>query len=132
MSADAISPQVASNSVPRAKPDSVQLQSAAASRALSSEVSKRSSVEAHQREAIRETQASVQEEVGRATEDLNRIMEAFDRGLRFKVHQETERTYVQVINRSTDEVIREWPSEELLDVVAKLHDAIGMLIDRKG
>lgn len=89
-------------------------------------------VDKHRARQVRETQQDVAQEVRQATEQLNQIMDTFDKGLRFRIHKESERSYVQVVNKRTDEVIREWPPEELLDVIARLHDVIGMLVDREG
>jgi flagellar protein FlaG len=38
---------------------------------------------------------------------------------------------VTVVNEDTGEVIREIPSRELLDLAAKLEEAIGLIFDKK-
>lgn len=52
-------------------------------------------------------------------------------GLSFAKHEDTGRTFVKVINKDTDELIREIPSEEVLNMAAKLDEMIGILFDIK-
>lgn len=52
-------------------------------------------------------------------------------GLSFSKHDDTGRTIVKVINKDTDELIREIPSEKVLDMAAKLDEMVGILFDTK-
>ncbi len=52
-------------------------------------------------------------------------------GLSFSKHEDTGRTMVKVINKDTDELIREIPSEQVLDMAAKLDEMVGILFDTK-
>jgi flagellar protein FlaG len=52
-------------------------------------------------------------------------------GLSFAKHEDTGRTFIKVINKDTDELIREIPAEEVLDMAAKLDEMIGILFDAK-
>jgi flagellar protein FlaG len=51
--------------------------------------------------------------------------------LEFSVHETTKRISVKVMNRDTGEVIREIPPEKSLDLVAKLWEMAGILIDER-
>ena len=68
------------------------------------------------------------------TGQLNRAMEIFNKRLRFEVHDETERIMVKILEKrvdNTDEVIREIPPERVLDMLARLEEMIGLLIDER-
>ena len=52
-------------------------------------------------------------------------------GLSFSKHEDTGRTFIKVINKDTDELIREIPAEDVLDMAAKLDEMIGILFDAK-
>lgn len=69
------------------------------------------------------------------TGQLNRAMEIFNKRLRFEVHDETERIMVKILEKRTDnmtdEVIREIPPERVLDMLARLEEMIGLLIDER-
>ncbi|MBO8142018.1 MAG: flagellar protein FlaG [Firmicutes bacterium] len=78
------------------------------------------------RPLTREADRSTLEQVA---DGLNRTFEAVDKQLRFLVHEETERVYVRVIDRESGEVIREIPPEKLLDLIGRIQEMIGLLID---
>lgn len=49
----------------------------------------------------------------------------------FTYHEDTKRVSIKVVDSATREVIREIPSEETLELIAKLWDLSGMLVDEK-
>ena len=49
--------------------------------------------------------------------------------LRFRLDQASGRVAVTVINKETQEIIREIPPEELLEIAQKLHKYCGILFD---
>lgn len=62
---------------------------------------------------------------------INEFLKPHYTSISFKVHDETERYYIEVVDKDTDKVIREIPSKELLDVYAKMTEFIGIFIDKK-
>lgn len=67
--------------------------------------------------------------VKRMAEMLNESARWSHKRLRFVVHDKTERLMVQVLDVETEEVIREIPPEEMLDLVSRIHEMIGLFID---
>jgi len=72
-------------------------------------------------------------------EQLREVASAFgeavtliNRGVRFRIDDQSEQIITQVVDRDTDEVIRQIPPQELLDISQRLRDFIGMLIDQRG
>ncbi|AIC95609.1 MULTISPECIES: flagellar protein FlaG [Shouchella] len=53
------------------------------------------------------------------------------RALSFHVHTDLDRVYVKVIDSDTDEVVREVPPEQLLDLLASMMKSAGLIIDRQ-
>lgn len=51
--------------------------------------------------------------------------------LKFAIHDKTNEVMVKVINEDTDEVIREIPSEKVLDMVAAMLERTGLFLDTK-
>ncbi|KQL52990.1 hypothetical protein AN964_05340 [Heyndrickxia shackletonii] len=51
--------------------------------------------------------------------------------VKYKYHEKTESYYVQVINDNSNEVVREIPSEKLLDTYASMKEMLGILFDMK-
>ncbi|MFV8826479.1 flagellar protein FlaG [Alkalihalobacterium sp. APHAB7] len=64
-------------------------------------------------------------------ESMNQMMEAKNTGLKFNFHEDLERIYVQVVDRQTDEVIKEIPPEKFLDMVSSMLDFMGLMIDQR-
>ena len=72
-----------------------------------------------------------QEEVIDLIEKANNTFVAYDRRFEFSIHDVTRQIMVKVIDVTTDEVIRELPPEKVLDLVASLWEAAGIIVDKK-
>lgn len=70
-------------------------------------------------------------EVVDAIDQLNNTIQIFNKKLRFQYHEHEGQIVVQIINSNTDKVIREIPSKEVLNFIAKLHEMMGIFIDKK-
>lgn len=64
-------------------------------------------------------------------ENTNKKLESTDKKFEFSVHEQTNEIMVKVINKETDEVIREIPSEKILDMVAKMMELAGLFVDER-
>lgn len=62
-------------------------------------------------------------------EKLQEFVSSLNKGLQFSVHEESGRDVIKVIDRESEEVVRQYPSEEVLELVAKLSDAAGNFIN---
>jgi flagellar protein FlaG len=67
-------------------------------------------------------------DVDRAVERLNELMSSRKRSLRFDVDTGSGRTVITVINASTNEIVRQIPPEELLQIAHNL-ETLGSVID---
>lgn len=72
------------------------------------------------------------DELEKAVEQTNRIIFKDDNRFEFKVHERTGRIMVKLINKKTDEVVKEIPPEKILDLVASIWDLVGILVDERG
>lgn len=82
-------------------------------------------------EVAKETKQKSEEDLREAVDKLNKTAVIFDRSLRFQIHEKTNRTMVSVVDIASDKVIRQFPSEEVLDLVGKMEDYLGMIFDKK-
>jgi flagellar protein FlaG len=57
--------------------------------------------------------------------------ESIHRDLQIQVHKATNRIMVKVISTEDGKIIREIPSEELLNLAAKMEEMVGILFDKK-
>ena len=77
-----------------------------------------------------ESQYSLQE-IEKAVGEVNKTTEAFNIGIRFKLHEGAGRLMLEVIDLETNEVIKEIPPKKLLDLAAGIREMIGLLLDEK-
>jgi flagellar protein FlaG len=49
----------------------------------------------------------------------------------YSYHKETKRVSIKVIDKNTDKVIREIPPEKSLDMLQKMWEMAGILVDEK-
>lgn len=71
------------------------------------------------------------EELEKHVKTLNSAMEIFNRKFHFKIHDKTHRVIVQVLDSDTGQVISEIPPAKVLDMVADMQKAIGLVVDVK-
>ena len=71
------------------------------------------------------------EELIKVVDKLNKTTEIYNKGLRFKVHDETDRLIVQVVDEKSGDVIKQIPPEDILDLEASIEEMVGLIIDKK-
>lgn len=74
-----------------------------------------------------ETKKKVQE----AVDKMNEMLEVTDSTSKFMYHDGLERYYVTVVNRQTEEVVKEIPPKKLLDAFYEMQKMLGMIVDEK-
>ncbi|WP_211220728.1 flagellar protein FlaG [Paenibacillus terrigena] len=67
----------------------------------------------------------------KALEKVNKVLKGIETRLEYSVHKTTGDIMVKVINEDTKEVIREVPPEKIIDLVVKLQELSGLIIDEK-
>lgn len=75
--------------------------------------------------------AITDEQLERAMQALRAVVEPVARNLQFSLDQETGKTVVRVVDSRTQEVIRQIPSEEMLDIARAIDRLEGRLLDRE-
>lgn len=51
--------------------------------------------------------------------------------IKFELHDKLDRYYVSVIDKNTDEVIKEIPPKKMLDMYAAMAEFMGFIVDEK-
>lgn len=69
-----------------------------------------------------------QSQLEAVTNQMQDFMNSLNRDLQFSVHEESGRDMVSIIDRQSQEVIRQIPSEEMLDIVARISEASGLFV----
>ncbi len=64
-------------------------------------------------------------------DSMNELLAFNNTAIKFNLHEDLGRMYVQIVNRDTEEVVKEIPPEKFLDMVASMLKNVGLLIDKK-
>lgn len=66
-----------------------------------------------------------------AIERANRAISIANRRFEYSIHEKTKQIMIKVIDSDTDEVVREIPPEKILDIVAKMWEMAGIIVDER-
>jgi len=70
-------------------------------------------------------------ELDTAVKIANKLLFKNSTHLKFEIHEKTKEVMVKIVNDSTGEIVKEIPQEKMLDMVAKLWEVAGILVDEK-
>lgn len=82
-------------------------------------------------EEAQATAAQNAQRIESAVKRANNTMRMAKTSCQFQYHEETNRVSIKVIDKDTKEVIREIPSEEALELIQKMWEMAGILVDEK-
>lgn len=70
-----------------------------------------------------------EQQLRQAVDKLNNTMQVYNKELRFRIHDESGEMQVSLINTETDEVIRKIPPDYILEIVAYVKEALGLIVN---
>lgn len=80
----------------------------------------------------RQAQAQQQsEQLKKAIAEMNRKINNSNEEAVFGVHEDTNRITIKIMDKETKEVIKEFPPEQTLDMIARIWEMAGILVDEK-
>ena len=68
--------------------------------------------------------------IKKAVEDLNKKIENNSEAV-FGIHEKTNRVTIKIVDKDSKKVIKELPPEKTLDMIAKVWEMAGILVDEK-
>lgn len=74
-------------------------------------------------------QQATNEQIKKAVEQLNKNMSHSEAV--FGIHEATNRVTIKIVDKDTKDVIRELPPEKTLDMIAKVWELAGIMVDEK-
>lgn len=84
----------------------------------------------YEKEAEDKQQPLEREQLEEMAQQLQDFMGEMNRSLQFKVDEDSGRDVIKVLDKNSGEVIKQYPSEEVLSLVSKLSESAGILIDQ--
>ena len=70
------------------------------------------------------------EELSNVVTEMNSVAQNLQRNLLFSVDENTGGTFVKVVDKETDETVREIPSKEIREIKARLEEVAGMIFNK--
>ena len=67
-----------------------------------------------------------------AVDGVNESLKSSRTSVRFKYHENLKRVTIKIVDDTTDEVIKEIPPEETLEMVEKMLAQAGLIVDERG
>lgn len=92
-------------------------------------VKQENQAQATEQKKVKETENS--RDLDKATEEMTKWIQSLNTDIRFALHEETKSLMVQVIDIKDQRVLKEFPPHDFLDMVAKIREYVGMLLDEK-
>ena len=77
------------------------------------------------------TDTRSEQKLDQTVEELSSMVQSLQRELNFSVDDKSGRTVIKVIDSQTDEVIRQIPSEEVIELAQMIDQHAGLLMDAK-
>lgn len=71
------------------------------------------------------------EKLQQAVDAVNEFFQINQNALKFVFHEGLERYFVQVVDATTEEVVKELPPKKLLDAFYEMQKLVGMIVDKK-
>lgn len=78
---------------------------------------------------VEEKKAAENEKIKKAIEKMN--VQLPNSEVKFGIHEKTDRVTIKLVDKETKEVIKEFPPEKTLDMIAKCMEIAGVLMDEK-
>lgn len=74
-------------------------------------------------------QSASNEQIRKAVEQMNKNMSNSEAV--FGIHEDTNRVTIKIVDKTTKEVLKELPPEKTLDMIAKVWEMAGILVDER-
>ena len=71
------------------------------------------------------------EDVRRMSQFLSKIVESLNWNIKVRIDETHDRIVTQIVDPEKDEVIKQIPPQELLDIMARVKELVGLLLDRE-
>lgn len=76
-------------------------------------------------------QQAMSDQLKKAIAEMNKKINNSNEEAVFGVHEGTNRIMIKIMDKDTKEVIKEFPPEKTLDMIAKIWEMAGILVDEK-
>jgi flagellar protein FlaG len=79
----------------------------------------------------REKENPTEKEVKKAVDKLNKFLEADNISVEYAVHEKFGDLMIKIVDSKTKDIILEVPPRKILDMVAKMMETVGIVLDKR-
>lgn len=83
-------------------------------------------------QTAKESQEDLGSRIKERVEAVNEFLVPLNSSIKFTYHEDLQEYYVELIDKDTQEVIREIPPKKFLDMYAAMAEFMGLFVDKKG
>ena len=76
-------------------------------------------------------QSKKSNQIKKAVDEINKSASGSQSEAIFGIHDDTNRVTIKIVDKKTKEVIKEYPPEKTLDMIAKVWEMAGIMVDEK-
>ena len=69
-------------------------------------------------------------QIKKAVDEINKKMMDTSEAI-FGIHEDTNRVTIKIVDRNTKEVVKEFPPEKTLDMIARVWEMAGLMVDER-
>lgn len=69
-------------------------------------------------------------QIKKAVEEINKNMINTSEAI-FGIHEDTNRVTIKIVDKNTKEVVKEYPPEKTLDMIARVWEMAGLMVDER-
>lgn len=80
-------------------------------------------------EETAKSQTVTNEKIKKVVDEINK--KAYNSEAIFGIHDATNRVTIKIVDKDTKEVLKEYPPEKTLDMIAKVWEMAGLMVDEK-
>lgn len=82
-------------------------------------------------QVLQAQQADQNAQIKKAVEEINKSAMNDQAEAIFGIHEKTHRVTIKIVDKETKEVLKEYPPEKTLDMIAKVWEMAGIMVDEK-
>lgn len=82
-------------------------------------------------QVLQAQQAEQNAQIKKAVEEINKSAMNDQAEAIFGIHEKTHRVTIKIVDKETKKVIKEYPPEKTLDMIAKVWEMAGIMVDEK-
>ncbi|KXG44465.1 flagellar biosynthesis protein FlaG [Tepidibacillus decaturensis] len=71
------------------------------------------------------------EQIEKTIKGINQFLEPAHTSLKFQLHDKLNEYYVEIVDTTTNEVVKQIPPKKFLDMYASMMEYMGLIVDRK-